>query len=65
MEVEYPLGHRRRRAEGIPLLEEKFAASLQARLAPERCHEILALYHQPERLAATPVDAFMGLFQLP
>jgi 2-methylcitrate dehydratase len=65
VEVEYPLGHRRRRAEGIPLLEEKFAASLQARLPAERCAQILALYHQPERLVATPVDAFMGLFQLP
>jgi 2-methylcitrate dehydratase len=63
--VEYPIGHRRRRAEGIPLLERKFAASLQARLAPERCQRILALYHQPALLAATRVDDFMGLFQVP
>src|SRR5690606_23123191 len=34
--VEYPLGHRRRRAEGIPLLEAKFRASLARRFSPER-----------------------------
>jgi 2-methylcitrate dehydratase len=63
--VEYPVGHRRRRAEGIPLLEGKFAASLQARFPPQRCAQILALYQQPERLLATAVDAFTDLFQAP
>src|SRR5690606_7074086 len=33
--VEYPLGHRRRRAEGIPLLEAKFRVSLARRFLPE------------------------------
>ncbi len=62
--VEYPLGHRRRRAEGIPLLEAKFAVGLRGRLPEERCQRILVLYHDPARLAATPVVDFMGLFQL-
>src|SRR5690606_36505863 len=39
--VEYPLGHRRRRAEGIPLLETKFRASLARRFAPGRQQAIL------------------------
>jgi 2-methylcitrate dehydratase len=60
--VEYPLGHRRRRAEGIPLLVRKLEANLRTRFPEERCRRILDLYHESERLARTPVDAFMGLF---
>ena len=39
--VEYPLGHRRRRSEGIPLLEEKFRTNLARRFAPPRQQAIL------------------------
>ncbi len=60
--VEYPIGHRRRRADGIPLLVEKFAASLRTRFPAPQCERILALYRDPERLAATPVEAFTELF---
>ncbi|WP_439888439.1 2-methylcitrate dehydratase [Pseudomonas sp. MBLB4123] len=62
VEVEYPLGHRRRRAEGIPLLEEKFKANLASRLAEQRCAEILALCRDQARLEATPVQRFMELW---
>ena len=33
--IDYPVGHRRRRAEGIPLLEEKFERYLRGRISPE------------------------------
>ncbi|MBD2839940.1 2-methylcitrate dehydratase [Pseudomonas sp. JM0905a] len=62
VEVEYPLGHRRRRAEGMPLLEEKFRASLATRFAPQRCAQILALCKDQAALEATPVDRFVELF---
>jgi 2-methylcitrate dehydratase len=60
--VEYPLGHRRRRAEGIPLLIDKFAANLASRLAPARCKEIMSLCLDADLLQSTPVDRFMDMF---
>ncbi|MCC6075519.1 2-methylcitrate dehydratase [Pseudomonas sp. GCM10022188] len=59
--VEYPLGHRRRRAEGIPLLEEKFRANLATRFPALRCARILALCQDQARLEATAVDRFVEL----
>jgi 2-methylcitrate dehydratase len=60
--VEYPLGHRRRRKEGIPLLVKKFEFNLASRFPPEQCQEIIALCLDPDRLLATRVDKFMDLF---
>ncbi|MEO4048428.1 bifunctional 2-methylcitrate dehydratase/aconitate hydratase [Pseudomonas sp. CAU 1711] len=60
--VEYPLGHRRRRAEARPLLEAKFEAALASRFAPRRRAEILALCRDPARLEAMPVERFMELW---
>lgn len=60
--VEYPLGHRRRRAEGIPLLIDKFAANLASRLVPARCKEIMSLCLDADLLQSTPVDRFMDMF---
>ena len=60
--VEYPLGHRRRRHEGIPLLEEKFRTNLARRFPQERREAILELCRDPERLQATPVGQFVELF---
>lgn len=60
--VEYPIGHRRRRAEGIPLLVKKFEENLASRLAPEKCRAILDLCNDQARLDATPVDGFTDMF---
>ncbi|AYC32705.1 2-methylcitrate dehydratase [Pseudomonas cavernae] len=60
--VEYPVGHRRRRAEGIPLLEEKFKANLATRFTGQRSAEIFALCKDQAKLEATPVHRFMDLF---
>ncbi len=62
VEVEYPIGHRRRRAEAIPVLEQKFMRNLQSRFPPARCRQILSLCLDRQRLEATPVNEFMGLF---
>jgi 2-methylcitrate dehydratase len=59
VEVEYPIGHRRRRADGIPLLEEKFKANLATRFAHQRCGQILAICKDQAALEAMPVNRFM------
>lgn len=60
--VEYPLGHPRRRAEGLPLLIQKFAANLATRFAPERCRRVMELCVDLDRLQKTSVVEFVGLF---
>ncbi len=60
--VEYPLGHRRRRDEGIPLLEAKFRRNLDRRFPNERREVILELCRDPKRLETTPVKEFVDLF---
>lgn len=62
IQVEYPLGHRRRRAEGLEALEKKFETNLAARLPDRQCRAVLDLFADPVRLQATPVDEFMSLF---
>lgn len=61
VEVEYPVGHRRRRAEGIPLLEEKFRQNLATRFPAVRAAEIFALCKDQQTLEATPVNEFMDM----
>jgi 2-methylcitrate dehydratase len=60
--VEYPIGHRRRRAEGMPLLVKKFAANLASRFAPEQCDAIMRVCKDAKTLDATPVDEFTDMF---
>src|SRR6185312_8559146 len=55
IEVEYPIGHRRRRAEGIPLLVNKFKANLASRLPAHRVEKILNICNDPARFEAMPV----------
>ena len=60
--VEYPIGHRRRRAEGIPLLVKKFESNLASRFPPEQCAKILRLCGDSAELDATPVNEFTDMF---
>jgi len=60
--VEYPIGHKRRRAEGIPLLVEKFKSNLARRFSPDRQKAILELSLDPTRLKATPVHEYVDLY---
>ena len=60
--VEYPIGHRRRRKEGIPLLEDKFRANLATRFPSQRCDTIAALCSDQKTLENTTVPAFVDLF---
>jgi 2-methylcitrate dehydratase len=60
--IDYPIGHRKRRAEGIPVLLQKFADAIGGHLPARRTAQILALCQDPARLDATPVHEFMALF---
>jgi 2-methylcitrate dehydratase len=60
--VEYPIGHRRRRAEGIPPLMAKLKNNLESRLPPAAVDRILALGADQQRLEAMPVRQFVSLF---
>jgi 2-methylcitrate dehydratase len=60
--VEYPIGHRRRRAEGIPLLLAKFETNLRSRLPGAAVDRILAACADQARVEQMPVDEFVALF---
>ncbi|GAA4351945.1 bifunctional 2-methylcitrate dehydratase/aconitate hydratase [Kangiella taiwanensis] len=59
--VEYPLGHRRRREEGIPVLIEKFKKNVYTRFSKRHGEEIIDLCLDEEALMNTPVNEFMNL----
>ncbi|HEY4898606.1 MAG TPA: bifunctional 2-methylcitrate dehydratase/aconitate hydratase, partial [Candidatus Nanopelagicaceae bacterium] len=60
--VEYPLGHARRRQEGIPLLIEKFKKNLARQFTVDQQQKILDLCLDIETLQNTGVSDFMDLF---
>ena len=62
--VEYPIGHRRRREEGIPLLIAKFENNLASRFPAAQAKRILNLCLDAQALSATPVNEFMELLAL-
>ncbi|WP_456408130.1 bifunctional 2-methylcitrate dehydratase/aconitate hydratase [Thiolapillus sp.] len=61
IEIEYPVGHRRRRAEGIPLLEQKFLAALQQRFPRRQAQKVYNLCLDADRLNATAVNEFLDM----
>ncbi|MBW4053050.1 MAG: bifunctional 2-methylcitrate dehydratase/aconitate hydratase [Proteobacteria bacterium] len=60
--VEYPIGHRRRREEGIPLLLEKFRRNLARRFPQKQQHAIAELSLDRARLEQTPVNEYVDLY---
>ncbi len=62
IEVEYPLGHRQRRHEGIPLLERKFLNSLEITYSKEHSDRIYSLCLDKEKIEQIPVNEFMDMF---
>jgi 2-methylcitrate dehydratase len=60
--VEYPIGHRRRRKEGIPVLVEKFKTNLARRFPAKQQRAILDLTLDAAKLQTTPVHDFVDLF---
>jgi 2-methylcitrate dehydratase len=62
IEVEYPLGHRRRRAESFPALYGKFRTNAGTQFATERVETLIELFRDAERLDAMSVGELMGRF---
>src|SRR6516165_2813640 len=60
--VEYPIGHERRRAEGIPLLVEKFKANLARRFRKKQQEAILAVSLDQKALEAIPVHEYVDMY---
>lgn len=60
--VEYPIGHKRRRTDGIPLLEAKFRTNLARRFAAKQQECIVHASLDTARLAAMPVHSYVDLY---
>ncbi len=62
--IDYPIGHRRRRDEGIPVLMAKFRAAVAAHLPPAQSMRLLELSERPEALDALPLSQFLDVFSI-
>jgi len=62
--IDYPIGHRKRRAEGIPVLIRKVEGALGGHLPSRQVARILEIVGDPKRLDALAMPAFMDLFAL-
>jgi 2-methylcitrate dehydratase len=60
VQVDYPIGHRKRREEGSPKLVKKFEASVAAHFSPKQAESIKAMFADPRALAAMPVSEFVA-----
>jgi 2-methylcitrate dehydratase len=58
--VDYPVGHRRRRPEGIPLLHAKFESAVRGHFGESRSGPVVGLFSDPARLDSMTVAEFMG-----
>jgi 2-methylcitrate dehydratase len=60
--IDYPIGHRERRGEGIPVLLRKFESAISGQLSARKVQQILALTQDTSRFEATPIHRFLDLF---
>src|SRR6202044_2061176 len=58
--VDFPIGHRKRREEGMPVLVKKFEASVAAHFNPKQTESITAMFTDRGALAAMPVSEFVA-----
>ena len=59
--IEYPIGHQRRRAEGIPVMIQKFENNLKTHFPANKVTELTTLFHSND-LDNMPVNEFMDKF---
>ena len=60
VQVDFPIGHRKRREEGMPVLVKKFEASVAAHFKPKQTESIQAMFADRNALAAMPVSEFVA-----
>lgn len=61
IEIEYPLGHRRRRKEGLPLLFSKCEANLRTHYPKAKVAKLMSLFQDFKKLSSMPVNEFVDL----
>ena len=59
--IDYPIGHRRRRAEGLPVLAAKFERNIATQLPPDHCAQLIETCRDQQRLERMPVGDFMAM----
>ncbi|WP_435641420.1 bifunctional 2-methylcitrate dehydratase/aconitate hydratase [Micavibrio aeruginosavorus] len=59
IEIEYPIGHRRRRAEGMPVLEAKFEAAIKAHYSADQAAKVIGLFKDSKALDEMSVKEFV------
>ncbi len=60
VQVDYPIGHRKRRKEGMPVLVRKFETSVEAHFGPKQADRIKAMFAAPKALDALPVNELVA-----
>jgi len=60
VQVDFPIGHRKRRAEGMPVLVKKFQAAVDAHFGAKQAERVKALFAKPAGLDALPVNEFLA-----
>jgi 2-methylcitrate dehydratase len=60
VQVDFPIGHRKRRAEGMPVLVRKFETSVDAHFGAKQAEKIKALFAKREQLDSMPVNELMA-----
>jgi len=60
VQVDFPIGHRKRRQEGMPVLVKKFEASVDAHFAAQQAEQIKRLFKDPAKLDGMRVDHLMS-----
>ena len=60
--VEYPIGHARRRSDGIPLLVEKFKTNLARQFPAKQQQAILDVSLHQDKLEAMPVNEYVDMY---
>jgi len=60
VQVDFPIGHRKRRAEGMPVLVKKFETSVEAHFGAKQAERIKALFAKSRQLDALPVNELMA-----
>ena len=61
VQLDVPIGHRKRRAEGAPLLKSKFQISIEKRLKDKQIDQLLLLYDNPKEFLKMAFDDFIAL----
>ena len=62
IEVHFPIGHRRRRAEGIPVLQQKAHDAFAAHYGKDKAAKLMSHFADRAKLEAMPVHEFVGAF---